>query len=207
MANALGGGGKSYIFQMSKDKKTIVKADGTTAATAASDAIITLGGATDIMEQTDYTTADDGSVTIKLTTLKADKTLNDFLKVACPRTSAAATTGAPEVYSEDGSFKVGGTTGGSESTPYLIISYGTTGSTDVPVAITLGYFSMTSGSFTWKYNEWVKPTLELKSTAADGDLIITSTLFDTAIVTAPTADSIKLLDKYQSTVEYITKKA
>lgn len=188
----IGGFGRCLIFRAKQDHSMIVKADGTTAAVDKADATLVLGSnsGNDILEQTDFTYNDDGSVTLKFAQTKFDEDFTTFLNIACPRTSSSGSSEPEEKYDEAGR-KIGGSTGSGTEPAFLVMSYGAEGDDgEIPVSLHLGFFKKSSGSRSYKKGSWVAPGLDFQSVAckqANGTTI-GKDLFDDAIVVIPALD-------------------
>lgn len=183
-----GGGGKLVIFELSADHTKIVKSDGITEATTEADAAIIIGGDGDaynaILESTDITPNDDGTVTYKFAQTKYDSEYRTFARKAFPRNASVSASNPEEKYSENGK-KIGGDSGSGSDKNYLIFSYGSdNGDTNVESSAVL--FKKTSGGISKKKGAWVSPNIEATSVAPKVDISIPAGLFDANKVTVTT---------------------
>lgn len=184
----VGGGGKLVIFEMASDHSKILKSDGVTEAAAETDATIILGGDgaayNAILESTDITPNDDGTVTYKFAQTKYDSEYRTFARKAFPRNASVASSNPEEKYSENG-FKIGGDSGSGSDKNWLVLSYGSdNGDTNVEASIVV--FKKTSGAVSKKKGAWVAPAIEATSVAPKVDVSIAAALFDATKVTVST---------------------
>lgn len=184
----VGGGGKLVIFELSADHTKIVKPDGVTEAATEADAAIIIGGDgeayNEILETTDITANDDGTLTYKFAQTKYDSDYKAFAKKAFPRNASVSSSNPDEKYSETGK-KIGGDSGSGSDKNYLILSYGSdNGDTNVEASAVI--FKKTSGSIQKKKGGWITPNIEATSVAPKVDISIPAALFDADKVTVST---------------------
>lgn len=193
MSKAVKQGGNSFVaYRMSADHTTIYGGStGTTAALAMANCLAKFGSAVagdeDIVVNSDFAPADDGTVAFKSAVTKLNEETDTFLNVVAPN----AATGAPavameELTSEDGSVKIGGATAGGGGVDILLISHGGIVGTNRLCTIGIYRFKKTSGGFQLASGKYAQVGLEAVTVAAIAEVSIPAALFDAAKVTIAT---------------------
>ena len=184
------GGGRNVTFRLKTDHSGIVKADGTTAATAEADALLILqkenhagvGG-------TGITFDESGVPTVKVTHYKDDEAFETALNIMCPKVAGASSTSVTTIKLEDGSSIY--ESGSSSGTPLINISYSSKGDDGkIKVFAVVCNAKMSSGSQEWKGGEAVSPTLEYAGITASADITIPKALLCANIIDTETATDI-----------------
>lgn len=196
----VGGGGRSRIFRISNDHKTIYTGlTGTVAATAAASIAFMFGRdvANDpkgVLVSTEFSYDDSGIPTIKYSQAKAGPSLDAFIDAFLPRKAGSSSDKVDELKDETG-FKIGGEQASSEQQQGLVMSYlGIDSESDKRgVVCAVGTFKKSSGARKLENAKHVTPPFEFTGMSAlktvDAPVTgisISKDLFDTALVTVPT---------------------
>lgn len=205
-----GGRGIDDQFRLKTDHTGIVKADGTTAATALADRIIRIGAdeGDTILETTDWSYDENtGAPTIKMAQTKFDEEFTDFEKLVKPKKAGAATTSKTTKKAENGR-EVGGSSSSGSAINLLNINYGGTGEDGkIPVTVNVGFYGKSLSSRSQKAGELVAPSLEFSGVAAKADIDIAVALLDPDIVDITgLANPLKLLKGFYEEIFWIPAK-
>lgn len=183
--SVFGGSAYSAIFRVTDDHTSIANATtGVAIGTPAlSDAaiILTDDSATEnIVETSDITFDDAGVPSIKIASTILD--LIEFLQVAAPRKTGAASVGKNEKVSEKGT-KIGGAAGGNGNPTYVLVHAGGVSGSNILTALIIGTVKPTSGSRSHKSGDVVMPSFEFSGVACKktGGLVVPQELFDPTI--------------------------
>ena len=180
-----GGGGVSYIYRLKSDHTEIQNAGGTAEATTTADAALVVGtdDGNEILIKTGMSYDDDGIPTINFEQTGSGEDVEGFLEVAAPKKAGSTSSSVEEVKSETG-YKIGGSSGGSDTVSYLVISYGSSDGTNKTVKTHIITFKKSSGSQDWEAEKFVRPSIEGTGIAAKDTITIASGLFDAEQVSA-----------------------
>lgn len=201
---SVGGGGLSKLYAIKTDDHSkLVKIDGTTAATATTDAVLTIQDITgvDYIESTDISFDDDGKATVTITTSKYDETTNTFIETFCPRkqgSSGGSSIG--EKTSETGIVWGGDSGTSSDDKLLLLTTYGSKNASGKrPVDLVPCKVKKSSFKRSYKGNTYVDVNVELVSVALTSDMQVPAAIFDTSKVSGATLMTISGTD-YAKTV-------
>lgn len=185
----LGGGKSVYLFGIKTDHSGLVKADGTSAATAITDAILKLGGDDGEYINTEYTITPnaEGGVDVKITTTQYDSAVKGFKDAYFPRKKPTTSSTKPEAKSVSG-FKIGGGTASGNKDSYLILYGGNDGTNTIVKAYVIKWKNESLG-VSMKGEEWNTYTFEGTAQAALDAITIPAALFDSTAVTVAAAQT------------------
>jgi hypothetical protein len=185
----LGGGKAIYCFGIKTDHTGIVKADGTTAATAITDAELKLGADDGEYINTEYTLTPnaEGGVDIKVTTTQYDSAVKSYKDKYFPRKKATTSTTKPEAKSVTG-FKIGGGTSSGNKDAFLILYAGNDGTNTIVKTYVVKWKNESLG-VSMKGEEWNTYTLEGTAQPAQAAITIPAALFDATSVTVAAAQT------------------
>ena len=197
---SLGAQKHAKIFGIKSDHTSIVKADGTTAATALSDALLTIGAdsGNNLMTEVTLTPKDDGSFDVSLTTSNYDAATVSFKNTYFPPKKTAVSGAAPELKSVTG-FVTGGTSASGNKECFLFV-YGGSDGTNTLVNTYIVKWKNTSLAKSYKGDEWNLYKFEGTAVAALAAITIPLALFDDTLVTVA-ANQTHAKDYYEG--EYL----
>lgn len=200
----LGGGNLVDVYRVHADHTGIIAPDGTgslIASPTSANRAFRFGGPTSGTEKfiiDSQFAITNGTAELTITSVDYSQSFLDFQKVAAPYVTGATSTDTPELYSEDGTYKIGGTSGGGSSPTYLIIRYSAVNGTKRIVEAGIGTFSVASLP-SYKRNEWNQLQVKFTTTGAKTAMTIPNALLQTAspaLVVAPGSPLAFALNQY-----------
>jgi hypothetical protein len=205
----IGGGNLLDLYRVHPDHTGIIAASGTPTTLIASptstDRAYRFGGATDGTKRfivSSQWANGEGSATLPINTVNTETALWTFLRTAAPFSATATATEIEEQISEDGLYRIGGSSGSGTVPTYLAMHYGAAFDDNITVYAALVNLSV-SGFPNQAANTFNQVQITLTTVAAKANFTVPNGLWD-ARVTAPGTAIVIPTSTYLYTTNLVT---